>query len=84
MVARITVGVHPAAVTVPAVALVPDGEAYRVYVVDSGGTAHVREVDVGARQDSLVELRHGVAAGEVVVTEGAYGVEDGARVVEQP
>jgi hypothetical protein len=28
----------------------------------------------------LVEITSGLAAGETVVTRGAYGVEDGARI----
>ena len=72
--------VHPRAVAVPVDALVPDGEGYRVFVVDSGGIAHARSVTVGARTEALAEITSGLAAGETVVTRGAYGVEDGARI----
>jgi membrane fusion protein (multidrug efflux system) len=78
---RIAVGTHPRAVTVPAEALVPDGEGFKVFVVDSAGVAHARPVTVGTRTGALVEITTGVAAGETVVTYGAYGVDDGARVV---
>jgi membrane fusion protein (multidrug efflux system) len=78
---RITVAAHPRAVTVPAEALVPDGEGFKVFVVDSAGVAHARPVTLGVRAGTLVEIVKGVAAGETVVTYGAYGVDDGARVV---
>ena len=78
---RIAVASHPRAVTIPAEALVPDGEGYRVFVVDSAGVAHARAVTVGVRTGTLVEIVTGVAAGETVVTYGAYGVDDGAKVV---
>jgi membrane fusion protein, multidrug efflux system len=77
---RIVTAVHPRAVAVPVAALVPDGEGYRVFVVDSVGVAHARTVTVGARTEALAEIVSGLAAGETVVTRGAYGVEDGARI----
>jgi len=78
---RITVGTHANAVVIPAAALVPEGEGYRVFVVDSAHTAHARAVTIGGRGDAGVEILSGLAAGETVVTDGAYGVEDSARVV---
>jgi membrane fusion protein, heavy metal efflux system len=77
---RIVTAVHPRAVAVPVEALVPDGEGYRVFVVDSAGIAHARTVTVGARTEALAEIVAGLVAGETVVTRGAYGVEDGARI----
>jgi len=53
--------------------------AYRVFVVDSAGIAHARAVTVGGRTESLAEILTGLAAGETVVTTGAYGVQDSAR-----
>lgn len=71
----------PTAVVVPASALVPEGDGYKVWVVDGAGIAHARPVTVGARADSLAEIARGLAAGERIVTYGAYGVQDSARVV---
>jgi len=78
---RIAAGVVPRAVTVPMAALVPQGEAFRVFVVDSAGIAHARDVTVGARTETLAEITSGLAGGETVVTYGAYGVSDSARIV---
>jgi len=37
-------------------------------------------VTVGARSEALAEVVTGLAAGETVVTSGAYGVADGAKI----
>jgi cobalt-zinc-cadmium efflux system membrane fusion protein len=81
---RIVTGVHPAAVTIPVEALVPTGDGYQVFIVDSAGVARARPVTVGARTEALAEIVAGLAAGETVVTAGAYGVEDGTKVVRTP
>ena len=81
---RIVTRVHANAVTVPIEALVPDGEGYRVYVVDSAGIAHARPVTLGARSETRAEIARGVAAGETVVTTGAYGVTDSVKVRASP
>lgn len=78
---EIAVATRPGAITVPAEALVPDGEGFKVFVVDTGGIAHERPVTVGARAGAVVEITEGLAAGERVVTYGAYGVEDSAKIV---
>ena len=77
---RIITAVHGDAVTVPVEALVPDGEGFRVYVVDSTGMAHTRPVVVGGRSESRAEIVRGLAAGERVVTTGAYGVTDSVKI----
>ena len=77
---HIVTGVHANAVVIPIEALVPDGEGFRVYVVDSAGIAHTRLVRVGARSETRAEITAGLAAGETVVTTGAYGLTDSAKV----
>jgi membrane fusion protein (multidrug efflux system) len=79
---QIATAVHARAVTVPVAALVPAGDGYQVFVVDSQGVAHARPVALGARTETLVEIVSGLAAGETVVTSGAYGVSDGARITK--
>lgn len=77
----IVVDTRANAVTVPVEALVPDGEGMKVFVLDSEHVAHATRVSVGARTDDLAEITRGLAGGETVVTYGAYGVTDSARVV---
>ena len=78
---QIAVAVHPNAVMVPLEALVPDGEDFKVFVVDAAGTAHEHKVSVGGRTDKVAEITEGLNGDERVVTYGAYGVSDSAKVV---
>jgi RND family efflux transporter MFP subunit len=80
--AQIVVAVHPKALVVPLDALVPDGDGFHVFVVDSAGIAHSRPVSVGGRTGELAEITDGLVEGERVVTTGAYGVDDGVKIVE--
>ena len=52
-----------------------------VALLSAAGVAHARPVAVGARTAQAVEITRGLTAGERVVTYGAYGVEDSAKVV---
>ena len=78
---RITLEQRVDAVLVPSAAVVPDGDEYRVYVVDSAGVAHARTVEVGARRDGRIEITAGLKAAERIVTDGAYQVDDGVHIV---
>lgn len=80
---RVVIATHPHGIAVPSEALVPEGEAYHVFVVDSAGIAHVRDVTVGARADGYAEMLTGVKAGETVVSYGAYGVSDSAKIMRE-
>jgi cobalt-zinc-cadmium efflux system membrane fusion protein len=81
---EIATATHAGAIVVPAEALVPEGDGFKVFVVDTASVAHARPVTVGGRTAKLAELTSGVRAGERVVTYGAYGVEDGAKVTTAP
>ena len=78
---QITVATTADAIVVPTEALVPEGDGFKVFVVDASGIAHERPVKVGGRTAALAHVTAGLAAGERVVSYGAYGVEDSARVV---
>src|SRR5690606_36348723 len=56
------------------------GGATTAWVVDEGGRATVRDVQVGVAGDEGVEIAAGLAAGDRVVVEGASLLEEGARV----
>jgi membrane fusion protein (multidrug efflux system) len=79
----IVVGSIPSAIVVPLAALVPEGEDFKVFVVDANSIAHERDVKVGARTSTSARIIDGLEAGERVVTSGAYGVEDSVKVVPQ-
>lgn len=64
---------------VPEEALVPEqGEVFVFVVVD--GTAGKRAIRAGERRVGYVQVLEGLAAGELVVTEGTQKLRDGARV----
>jgi len=67
-------------VVVPVAALVPEGEGTVIYVVDAQQVAHATPVTVGTRTETEAAIATGLHGGELVVTEGAYGVSDGAHV----
>jgi RND family efflux transporter MFP subunit len=79
---EIATAVHPRAIVVPVAALVPDGEGFKVFIVTPGNIARARTVTVGRRTESSAEILSGLSAGERVVTEGAYGLEDSVKVVQ--
>lgn len=80
---RIVTALHPNAVVIPVDALVPQGEGYILFVVDSSGTAHQRPVTIGGRTEAAVEVVAGLTAGETVVSHGAYGAADGAKIKQR-
>jgi RND family efflux transporter MFP subunit len=80
---EITLSTRANAVIVPIEALVPDNEGFKVFVVDTMSLAHSRAVVVGGRTEKIAEIKSGLAGGERVVTYGAYGLEDGVKVVVQ-
>ena len=81
---HLVVATHARAVIVPASALVPAGDSVQVFVVDRNGTAHATPVAVGARNELEAEVLSGLKGGETIVTGGAYGVTDSARIKRAP
>jgi RND family efflux transporter MFP subunit len=79
---QIATAVHARAIVVPVAALVPDGDGFKVFVVTTGNLARERKVSVGRRTEASAEIVSGLAAGELVVTDGAYGLEDSVKVVQ--
>lgn len=71
------------ALAVPTVALVQTTEGSRVMVVDTNSIAHERAVQTGVvdAEQQLTQIISGLNAGERIVTVGAYGLPDGAKVV---
>ncbi|MBX3027966.1 HlyD family efflux transporter periplasmic adaptor subunit [bacterium] len=81
---HITVAVHDQALLVPSAALLADDRSeHGTVMVVADGVARRRAVRIGLRADDVVELFEGVAAGELVVVSGHYGLPDGAAVTPQ-
>ncbi len=69
------------ALVVPAESILsaPDG-TQSVMLIGSDHVAHTATVTTGIRQDDEVQILSGLQAGQQVVTQGAYGLPDGAKV----
>ena len=81
---EITVETRPNAVVIPVDALLPGDESgsYKVFVVDKAGTAHAQDVRVGGRTSTRIEIVEGLTGGETVVSQGAFAVQDSAKVAK--
>lgn len=77
--ARIVLEQRQDVVLIPRRAILDRGETQVAFVVNSE-TAQERELQVGAVQGDLVEVRHGVDLGESVVVEGQHDLSDGDGV----
>ena len=77
---QLTLAVRENAVWVPEEAIVPRGQdAFVFRVVD--GKAEMVKVQTGARKPGEVEIARGIAAGDLVVTEGTQRLGPGSSVV---
>ena len=74
------------ALVVPSAALLnAKGDAAQVMVVDSQNQASSRDVKTGIATGQQVQIVSGLKPGEMVVTEGAYGLPDKTKVkIEKP
>ena len=67
------------ALLIPATAVVHDSTQDRVWLIE-GSVAHARDVQVGANNFDLIEVRSGLEPGDTVVVSGKEGLRDGQRV----
>jgi HlyD family secretion protein len=77
----IDAGEIPDAVVVPSTALLASDEGgEKVMVAGTDSLAHERPVQVGVRSGDDVQILSGLKAGEQVITEGALGLDDKAKI----
>lgn len=68
---------------IPGSAITRYGEDVFVFVIsrsERGASAVQREVEIGRRSGSMIEVLDGLQAGELIVSEGVHRVRDGAPV----
>jgi membrane fusion protein (multidrug efflux system) len=70
---------HTNVLVVPVAAIVREGDETAVFVAE-GGKAHRRKIEVGAADESHVEVKSGLKAGELVIVHGQTGLPDGASI----
>jgi len=76
---RLSLCPMPDALVVPTTA-VADRDGVPVVTVVRGDKAYEIEVQLGERTGNLVQITKGLSAGNLVVTEGGYGLPDGCPV----
>lgn len=69
---------------VPELALLAERDRSFVYKIDAENVALKTPVEVGARQEGMVEVLRGLAAGDRIVAEGTIKVRDGVKVRTVP
>ncbi len=80
--ARLRLGTHTGALTVPAPAVQRGQAGTYVYVIDEHTIARLQPVHVALIQDGVAVIDKGLAAGQRVVVDGQYKLKPGSRTVE--
>jgi HlyD family secretion protein len=80
--ATITGRTAPAALTIPAQAVqtASDGITKSVMLIAADGTAHKHAVTLGIQTPERVQVLDGLTPGDMVITTGAYALDDGTKV----
>jgi multidrug efflux system membrane fusion protein len=78
--ARLVISTKSAAITVPQRAVMQGATGYYAYIVKSDNTVERRVVEVAGMQDDMAVVEKGLAAGEKIVVDGQYRLNDGAHI----
>ncbi len=77
---QVQIGVREKAIWIPEAAIVPRGQDSFVFRVNGDTKVDLVRVNTGARKVGEVEILKGLAAGDVVVTEGVQKIGPGSSV----
>jgi membrane fusion protein (multidrug efflux system) len=72
------------AITVPQPALQIDQQGVYVLIIDEESKARIRRIQIGTETGATVAVTQGLAAGELVIVEGAQKVRPGQVVSASP
>lgn len=72
------------ALAVPELALVAERDRSFVFKIDAEDTALKTPVEIGRRQEGMVEILRGLASGDRIVAEGTIKVRDGGKIRAAP
>lgn len=81
---RLIVDTRQNAITVPDATVMAGPNGSYVYVIQPDDTVRRVDVTVAARQDGIDVIGKGLSAGQQVVTDGQYRLDDKAKVKIQP
>jgi membrane fusion protein (multidrug efflux system) len=73
-------GVEENAFLVPAEAIIPELSGYKVYIVNQDEKVEERQVSIGTRTESEVQILSGLKEGDLVLTTGVLQVRTGMSV----
>lgn len=76
---KLVLGVKDSAIMIPAQAMIPEMEGYKVFVIEEGKAVE-RRVKTGVRTENRVEVTKGLNPGDSVLTTGILQVKQGAPV----
>jgi membrane fusion protein, multidrug efflux system len=80
---RLVVGVDKNAVTVPARALQRGPDGQYLFVIKPDMTVEIRNVEVAQVEDGVAAIAKGLSAGEQIVVDGQYRLDQGSKVAPQ-
>lgn len=66
------------ALVIPESAFIQDGNISFVYLASTDGLSHKQIITIGSRRAGMVEIIDGLNEGDIVITEGAFKLRDGA------
>lgn len=81
---QLQTGSVPQALFVPQQAVVAEGVARKIWVVDGSNNATLRDVTLGQYQTNLVQVTSGLNAGERVIAAGLQKMRPKAKLVIKP
>jgi HlyD family secretion protein len=64
----------------PSALLTTDDGGKFVMVIGTDGAAHKKPIEIGIQDTAEVEVKSGLTANDMVITTGAYGLDDGTKV----
>src|SRR5258707_8124047 len=77
---RLVIATRTAAVTVPRRTVMQGATGYYAYIVKPDDTVERRVLEVAGMQDDMAVVEKGLAAGEKIVVDGQYRLNDGAHI----
>ncbi len=77
---RFVLGVTEDALMVPSESIIPELSGYKVFLVNSENKAEEREIVIGTRTDTHVQVLNGLKEGDLVMTTGVMQARQGTPV----
>lgn len=77
---RFILGVKEDALMVPAEAVIPELEGYKVFIATAEGKVEQRRIEIGTRTESHVQVLSGLNEGDLVLTTGVMQARQGMSI----